>query len=214
MPFGYSGKILHVNLTTRAIEAESPPEAFYRMYLGGSALGLYYVLKNVVRGADPLSPQNVHGAFDKCADRRARPWTLALCRQRTLPADGADRRRAGGRLLAGRAEVFGIRRRRDRGAQAPGPVYLWLHNGVAELREAGHLWGLENLETMRQICAELGDNSIEVTGIGPAGENLVALRQHYQQGQPRPWPYRHGGRHGQQTAQGDCGARRRPSHCC
>ena len=36
---GYSGKILHVNLTDRSFEIEEPTEAFYRTYMGGSALG-------------------------------------------------------------------------------------------------------------------------------------------------------------------------------
>ncbi len=172
MPFGYNGKILHVNLTTGAIEVEHPPEAFYRMYLGGSALGLYYVLKHVARGAEPLGPQNVlvlstsvltgvpvHGLSRSVASARS-PLT-------GLIGDG----QAGGCWPA-ELKFSGFDAVVIEG-QSPRPVYLWLHNGMAELRDAGHLWGLENLETMRQICAELGDSRIEVTGIGPAGENLV-----------------------------------------
>jgi aldehyde:ferredoxin oxidoreductase len=41
MPNGYHGKILHVNLTDRTLATEEPPEAFYRMYMGGSALNLH-----------------------------------------------------------------------------------------------------------------------------------------------------------------------------
>lgn len=41
--FGFTGRILHVNLTSAAIEIEQPDEAFYRMYLGGSALGMHYI---------------------------------------------------------------------------------------------------------------------------------------------------------------------------
>ena len=43
MPNGYHGKILHVNLTLRTLTTEEPPEAFYRMYMGGSALNLMYM---------------------------------------------------------------------------------------------------------------------------------------------------------------------------
>ena len=42
---GYCGRVLHVNLTTQEIEIETPSEAFYRKYLGGSAMGTYYLLK-------------------------------------------------------------------------------------------------------------------------------------------------------------------------
>jgi len=36
MPLGYAGKILHVNLTTGDLTVETPPESFYRQYMGGS----------------------------------------------------------------------------------------------------------------------------------------------------------------------------------
>ena len=58
MPYGYHGKILHVVLTEGKLEVERPSEAFYRQYLGGSAMGTYYVLKNTPAHADPLGPEN------------------------------------------------------------------------------------------------------------------------------------------------------------
>ena len=45
MSDGYTGKILHVNLTTSEITVEEPEEQFYRTYMGGSAMGMHYVLK-------------------------------------------------------------------------------------------------------------------------------------------------------------------------
>jgi len=59
MPSGYNGKILHVDLTQGELRVETPPEAFYRLYMGGSAMGLYYILKEMPRGADALGPENV-----------------------------------------------------------------------------------------------------------------------------------------------------------
>ena len=55
----FTGRILHVNLTTGHVEVESPPESFYRTYLGGSAMGLYYILKEMQPGTDGLNPANV-----------------------------------------------------------------------------------------------------------------------------------------------------------
>ena len=54
MPFGFTGKILRVDLTTGRITTERPSEEFYRKYLGGSALNLYYLLKEMPVGVDPL----------------------------------------------------------------------------------------------------------------------------------------------------------------
>src|SRR5450756_1169427 len=59
MPFGYNGKILKVDLTHHSCEVEEPQESFYREYLGGSGIGLYYILKEMPAGADPLGPDNI-----------------------------------------------------------------------------------------------------------------------------------------------------------
>ena len=59
MPHGYNGKILHVDLTSGKFRVEEPGEAFYRKYLGGSALAMYYLLKELPSGVDPLSPENI-----------------------------------------------------------------------------------------------------------------------------------------------------------
>jgi len=47
MPYGYTGKILHVDLTTGALEVEQPPESLYRKTMGGSALAMHYLLQLV-----------------------------------------------------------------------------------------------------------------------------------------------------------------------
>ncbi|MBI4286348.1 MAG: aldehyde ferredoxin oxidoreductase family protein [Chloroflexi bacterium] len=57
--------------------------------------------------------------------------------------------------------------------QSPQPVYLWIDDDRAELRDAGHLWGKSSWETGSVIREELADLEIQVLCIGPAGENLV-----------------------------------------
>ena len=59
MPNGYNGKILHVDLTKGTLEVEEPKESFYRKYLGGSAMGMYYILRDMPKGTDPIGPDNV-----------------------------------------------------------------------------------------------------------------------------------------------------------
>ena len=53
------------------------------------------------------------------------------------------------------------------------PVYLWIHEGEAELRDATHLWGKVTGEVEDLIRAELGSEKVEVLQCGPAGERLV-----------------------------------------
>ena len=59
MTFGYTGKILHVDLTSSTLEVEEPTEAFYRKYMGGSAMGMYYLLRDMPAGTEPLAPESV-----------------------------------------------------------------------------------------------------------------------------------------------------------
>ncbi|MGA2959178.1 MAG: aldehyde ferredoxin oxidoreductase N-terminal domain-containing protein, partial [Thermodesulfobacteriota bacterium] len=59
MPYGYNGKVLHVDLTSLKVKVEEPDELFYRTYLGGGGLASYYLLKHLRPGVDPLGPENV-----------------------------------------------------------------------------------------------------------------------------------------------------------
>ena len=57
--------------------------------------------------------------------------------------------------------------------KADRPVYLWIHNGKAEIRDASHLWGQMTRESEEMIRKELGDEKVRVALIGPGGEKLV-----------------------------------------
>ncbi len=57
--------------------------------------------------------------------------------------------------------------------KSPKPVYLYLENDKAELRDAGHLWGKTCWETEETIKANHQDPLIRVSSIGAAGENAV-----------------------------------------
>ena len=59
MLFGYAGKIPRVDLPDGSLEVERPDESFYRKYLGGSTVGLYYLLRECPPQVDPLGPENV-----------------------------------------------------------------------------------------------------------------------------------------------------------
>ena len=57
--------------------------------------------------------------------------------------------------------------------KASRPVYLWVHDGTAEIRDAGHLWGKITGEVEFALQEELGDKNIEIAQVGPAGERGV-----------------------------------------
>ena len=170
----FTGRILHVNLATGMVEVESPPESFYRTYLGGSAMGLHYILKGMQPGTDGLDPSNVMTWMDSLLTGTPIAGQSRITINARSPlTDGVGDSQGGG-FLPAELRFAGFTGIVIRG-RATEPVYLWIHDGEAELRPAGHLWGRTTTETVDTLRAELGDPRIEVAAIGPSGEKLVRL---------------------------------------
>jgi len=55
---GYGGNILRVNLSTGTVTREPTPVEVARDFIGGRGFGIYFLLKEVPKGADPLGPEN------------------------------------------------------------------------------------------------------------------------------------------------------------
>jgi aldehyde:ferredoxin oxidoreductase len=167
-------RVLHVDLTTGKTQVETPPESFYRTYGGGSAMGLAYILKEMPTGSDPLGPENILTLFTGL------PTGLAISGQSRLtvnarsPISGAIGDSQCGGFFPASFKGAGFDGAVIRG-RSPRPVYLYLHNGQAELRDASHLWGKLIGEAEDLIKAELADSKVEVVLIGPAGEKLARL---------------------------------------
>jgi aldehyde:ferredoxin oxidoreductase len=169
---GYTGKILRVDLTNREIEVEEPDELFYRQYLGGSSLIAYYLLKEVPAEVDPLDADNL-------LIFAAGPITGVPVAGSGRSAVGAKSPLTGGYGEADVGGFFGAELRRAGydavivKGQSDSPVYLWLHDGEAEIRPADHLWGMTTGECQAAVQEELGEKSARLALIGPAGEKLV-----------------------------------------
>ncbi|MCL4369705.1 MAG: aldehyde ferredoxin oxidoreductase family protein [Chloroflexi bacterium] len=172
MPNGYWGKILRVNLSTGDIKVEENDETFYRRYMGGMAMVSYYMVKELEPEIDPLGPENklfifpgvatgvpFSGSGRHCVGAKS-PLTMAYGKAEGGGHVGAELKHAGfdGIIVEGEAEK---------------PVYLWIHDGECEIRDAGKLWGLPVKETQDAMRAELGDKLIRTSLIGPGGEKMV-----------------------------------------
>ncbi|MEM0385234.1 MAG: aldehyde ferredoxin oxidoreductase N-terminal domain-containing protein, partial [Nitrososphaeria archaeon] len=57
--------------------------------------------------------------------------------------------------------------------RASKPVFLYVNDGHAELKDASSYWGMDARKVDRAIKKDLGDPKVQVACIGPAGENLV-----------------------------------------
>ncbi len=172
MPHGYHGKILHVDLTNGVLETEEPPPEFYRFYMGGSALGMHYVLKHTPAHADPLGPENTLVLALGVLTGAAISGQSRMTAVAKSPQSGAIGDSQCGGFWPAELKFAGFDAIVIRGA-SPKPVYLWVHDGQAELRDASHLWGRITGEVEERIKEELGDEKIEVLQCGPAGEKGV-----------------------------------------
>jgi aldehyde:ferredoxin oxidoreductase len=172
MAYRGTGKILRVDLTNLTMRIEDLDEDLYRMYPGGKALAGYYLLSELPAHVDALGPENLlvltNGLLTGLPLATATRFTAAA----RSPLTGAYGESEAGGWWGPELRMAGFDGILIRG-QAEQPVYLWIQEGRAELREASHLWGKEPEEAQGLIRQELGDDKIRVLQIGLGGENLV-----------------------------------------
>jgi aldehyde:ferredoxin oxidoreductase len=172
MTRGVLNKILRVDLTTGSLTVDERDDHYYRHYLGGWNMVADTLLREVPNGADALGPENrlifssgilagmaLSGASRSAVGAKS-PLTGGFGVGEVGGNFGAELKRAGydGIIIHGKS---------------PRPVYLWIKDGVAEIRDAAPLWGLATKETQEAIAAELGERRVQCAMIGPAGEHLV-----------------------------------------
>jgi len=173
MADGYCGRILRVDLSDSRVSLDSPDDNHYRRYFGGEGFVGYHLLKELADGVAPLSPDNILifaagpltgvpvGGCGRHSVGAKSPLTGGFGEAEAGGYWGAELKMAGfdAIIIQGKAEK---------------PVYLFLHDGAAEIKDAGHLWGLKTLECQEAIRSELRDTGIKVAQIGPAGEKMVS----------------------------------------
>lgn len=165
-------KILDVDLTRGVVTRRTIPGEIYRLYPGGSALGLYLILQEIEPGVEPLGPENI--------------LVMAVSPLSGLPISGLNRlaittkspltggigdSQAGGffpvELKANGWDAVMFR------GKAQSPVYLYIRGDEAELHDAGAAWGKVTGEAEKIIRDDLGENDLQIAQVGPAGENMV-----------------------------------------
>ena len=171
MPNGYNGKILHVDLTKGELTVEEPEEAFYRKYLGGSAMGMHYILREMPKGADPLGPENVLTLMTGVTTGAAISGQSRINANAKSPISGGIGDSQGGGFFPAELKFAGFDGIVIKG-KSPEPVYLAIVEGNAELRDAAHLMGKKTGEVDDILHKEI-DPKAEVLQHGPAAERGV-----------------------------------------
>jgi aldehyde:ferredoxin oxidoreductase len=173
MARGYMGKILFVDLSKNELKDEVLDEKLCRQFIGGYGIGARILFSRQKAGANPLGPDNTLGFLSApFTGTPALSGTRHTIVAKSPLTGGWGDANSGGYFgaylkFAGYDAVFftGISQK---------PVYLFINNGKAELRDATHLWGKDSFQTEKILKSELGSNA-EVACIGPSGENLSLI---------------------------------------
>jgi aldehyde:ferredoxin oxidoreductase len=171
---GLANRILRVDLSHRRVWTEEPDELFYRRYLGGAGVVAYYLLKELQPGVDPLSAQNILVFAPGPMTGTPAPGGSRLCVGAKSPLSGGMAKSEAGGAFGYELKRAGFDALVVQG-KADAPVYLWIHHGEVEIRDADKLWGRTVLQTQDAIEAELGEKRVRTATIGVAGENLAAI---------------------------------------
>ncbi len=172
---GYSGRILHVDLSTGKTHIEPLSEEYARKYIGGIGLGIRLLLDHSKPGIDPFNPENplilttgpISGTVWPTGGNghvftSKSPESFGVGEALAHGTFGTELKRAGydAVVFAGKAEK---------------PAYVWIDDDSVQLLDASQLVGRSPAETEDIIREDLGDYYIRVAAIGPAGEKLVRI---------------------------------------
>ena len=172
LKYGYVGKILRVDLTTRKTSIV-PTSNYAPKFIGGRSMAAKIYWDEVPPEVGALSPENriifmtgpLVGTLAPGGNRVAvvskspEPIPENYCWSTLGGHWGAELKFAGydGVIVQGKS---------------PEPVYLWIYDGEVEIREAGFLW-CKLTSVVDEELKRLHGLQTKSIIIGPAGENLV-----------------------------------------
>ena len=171
---GYWSRILRVDLTSGRVSTEEVGEEVWRQVIGGAGFGARVLLKETPGKLDPLSPDNrlifAIGPFQSVPLPGNAKWSVIT----KSPLTGTFLDSAGGAGWAPLLKGCGYDALIVQG-RAEKPVYLWITDEGAEIRDAAHFWGMDAVEVSEAIKEDAGQPKASVVAIGPAGERTIPI---------------------------------------
>jgi aldehyde:ferredoxin oxidoreductase len=170
---GYQGKILRVDLTERKTVVQELHADLVEKFVGGVGIAAKILYEETTPETDPLGPENVLMAFTGPFTGTRVPSSSRHHVVARSPLTG----------LFGESNVggsWGVHFKKTgydgiviRG-QADQPVYLWIHEDGAEIRDARPIWGRDAFESADWLKSETTKRATAAV-IGPAGERLARV---------------------------------------
>jgi aldehyde:ferredoxin oxidoreductase len=165
---GYWGKICNVDLSSGTIEMEELEDEFYRKYLSGVGLGAKILWDRMKPGADPMGPDNILGFTTGILTGTSAAFSGRFTVVAKSPAYGGWGDANCGGYFSFFLKRCGIDALFFRGVSDK-PVYLYIDEKGAELKDASNLWGKDALETEEELQARY-PKAVQVACIGTSGE--------------------------------------------
>jgi len=170
---GYTGKILRIDLSGQKAEIQDLDKNLTRSYIGGSGIGARFLYDETTEKTDPLSGENLlifmtgpltGSGVPGCGRHEVifkSPLTGIFARSGVGGSWGMKLKQAGfdGIIITGKADK---------------PIYLWVHDGKVEFKNAAHLWGKDTYQ-VAEILEKETEKRMSAAVIGPAGERKVKI---------------------------------------
>ncbi|MBM4760779.1 aldehyde ferredoxin oxidoreductase family protein [Bacillus sp. B15-48] len=168
---GFMNKEVVVDLTSGSVDYRELNEVLARKYIGARGLGVKYLLDNGPE-VEPFSEENIlcFMTGPVTGSRSSMSGRMAVVTKSPLTETATDSHIGG--WTAARLKWAGVDNIIVKG-KSDKPVYLYIENGQAELRDAAQLWGQSTRETVKRMQEEHGEENLSVLTIGQAGENKV-----------------------------------------
>src|SRR4030042_759381 len=172
--YGYSGRILLVDLS-KGTSNELSTADYAEKFIGGRGIGVKLFSELVPPDTRAFDPENclvcatgpVTGFFGLAGCR----WILcgkSPSRTPEMFSYGNLGGKWGSSLKSAGYDAFAVT------GKSATPVYLYIHDGKTEIKDASHVWGLKTFDTQDKLTTELGKN-VSVLSVGPAAENMVVF---------------------------------------
>jgi aldehyde:ferredoxin oxidoreductase len=169
MKGGYAGKVLFVDLTKGSFDARELSDELAKDFVGGYGIGARLLYDMMKPGVDPLGPDNVlgfvSGPLNGTGALFGGRYTV-VCKS---PVTGGWNDANSGGFFGPELKRAGFDGVFVSGASDK-PVYLFVKDGKAEIRDARALWGKDSVETLEALIQETGEPNLRAALIGPAGE--------------------------------------------
>lgn len=170
--YGYSGKILHIDLKTQKTWIEEKPEEWYKLWIGGVSMATRLCWENITPGCDPYSPEN-----PVCIANGIFTGTPVPVGGKFGMADKSPLTGFIGDSLSGSWFSIALKRAGWDGVvlhnQSDSWVNVFIDDDHVEFLDATYLLGKGTYETEEAIREKLGDDQIRSCTIGPCGEHGV-----------------------------------------